>query len=162
MSTICGTGHRPDKLGGYDNFDLEKLCCFATYCLVKMSPTRVISGMALGWDQAIAVAALNLQIPLTAAVPFKGQERTWPDRMKEAYHSYLEKADEVVIVCEGDWHPYKMQLRNEWMVDHSALVLALWNGSKGGTANCIRYANKVKKPIINVWEDWDEINNQKK
>ena len=34
------------------------------------------------------------------------------------------------------------QKRNEWMVDHSSLVLAFYNGEPGGTANTIQYARK--------------------
>ena len=31
------------------------------------------------------------------------------------------------------------------------LVLAFWDGSSGGTGNCVRYAGKVGKPIENLW-----------
>jgi hypothetical protein len=36
-----------------------------------VEPTHVISDMALGWDLAIAIAMLKLNIPLIAAVPFE-------------------------------------------------------------------------------------------
>ena len=32
-----------------------------------------------------------------------------------------------------------MQKRNEFMVDNSDLVVAVWNGTSGGTANCLAY-----------------------
>jgi hypothetical protein len=35
-------------------------------------------------------------------------------------------------------------------------VLAYWDGSSGGTANCIKYAEKKKKPIINLFEKREE------
>ena len=47
-----------------------------------------------------------------------------------------------------------MQLRNEAMVNDCDLLLALWNGTSGGTANCIRYANSVKREIRNLWSDY--------
>jgi uncharacterized phage-like protein YoqJ len=59
-----------------------------------------------------------------------------------------------VIVCEGGYHPDKLQKRNIWMVDRSTAVLALWDGSKGGTANCVKYAEKVSVPVFNVWPGW--------
>ena len=31
--------------------------------------------------------------------------------------------------------------RNEWMVNHSAKVIAVFNGEKGGTANTVKYAS---------------------
>lgn len=41
-----------------------------------------------------------------------------------------------------------MQKRNEYMTDNSDIVIAVWDGSKGGTANCVRYAKKLNKEII--------------
>ncbi|MEG3958811.1 hypothetical protein [Microcoleus sp. herbarium2] len=40
-----------------------------------MEPTHVISDMALGWDMAVAIAMLKLNIPLIFAVPFEGQNQ---------------------------------------------------------------------------------------
>lgn len=34
------------------------------------------------------------------------------------------------------------QIRNKWMVDHSARVIAIYNGASGGTAKTIAYAEK--------------------
>jgi len=36
-----------------------------------VEPTHVISDMALGWDMAVAIAMLKLNIPLIFAVPFE-------------------------------------------------------------------------------------------
>jgi uncharacterized phage-like protein YoqJ len=41
-----------------------------------------------------------------------------------------------------------MQKRNEWMVDHADAVIAVWDGSPSGTANCIGYARKKRRPIL--------------
>jgi hypothetical protein len=48
-----------------------------------------------------------------------------------------------------------MQRRNEAMVNNSNLVLSLWNPEKkqGGTFNCIQYAIKKDKPILNFWSN---------
>src|SRR3546814_15540871 len=92
--------------------------------------------MALGWDTAWALAALDLGVPLTAAVPFCGQEKSWPAESQRRFHSILERAAAVEIVCPGGFAAHKMQTRNEWMVDHADGVVALWDGSTGGTANC--------------------------
>lgn len=40
-----------------------------------------------------------------------------------------------------------MQKRNEWMVDRIDELLAIYNGTPGGTKNCIDYAKKLGKPI---------------
>ena len=151
---IAGTGHRPPKLGGYSEAALAKLISFAGIHLKKIKPTTVISGMALGWDTALACAALELDIPLIAAIPFKGQELMWPTGSQERYTRLLSEVSELVIVSSGGYSVQAMQERNEYMVNNSDLVLALHNGSPGGTGNCVRYANKINKPIKNLWDEW--------
>ncbi len=116
-------------------------------------PAKVISGMALGWDQAVAAACVALGIPFVAAVPFRGQENTWPAQARERYDRLLDAADEVTIVSSTEAAD-PMQVRNCWMVDRADAVLALWDGSWGGTFNCVTYARKVGRPITNLWVRW--------
>lgn len=53
---LAVTGHRPNKLGGYSKQAYRKLVKIAEVNLKKLNPDKVISGMALGWDQALAQA----------------------------------------------------------------------------------------------------------
>ncbi len=152
---ICGTGHRPDKLGGYGDDIKNKLQNLATGWLISNKNINgVISGMALGWDQALASAAISLRVPLLAALPFKNQDCKWPEKSQKEFKNILNKASKIVIVSEGEFTSKKMQIRNEYMVDNSDFVLALWNGTSGGTANCIKYAAKKNKLIVNLWKQY--------
>lgn len=152
---LAGTGHRPDKLGGYSKEVTDKLIDLAVKYIPK-DTTKIISGMALGWDMALAYAAIERNIPFIAAIPFKGQESKWPPYSQSEFNFLLEKAEEIVIVSDGGYGAWKMQVRNKWMVDHCDEVVSLWDGSAGGTANCIKYANSVKKPITNLWNKFNE------
>lgn len=155
---LAGTGHRLDKLGGYrDVRAFENTVWLAKKVLSEMQPAHVISGMALGWDQALAMGAINLGIPFTAAVPYLGQERRWPEAAVALYRTILERAHTVKYVSEGGHSFEKLQIRNEWMVNNCDQVLALFNGSRGGTRNCILYAQAVGKPVINVWDRWLDL-----
>lgn len=159
---IAATGHRPDKLGGYGRDVETKLKALALrYLRARMpSVTAGISGMATGWDTAWALALLELKIPLIAAVPFVGQEKVWPVAAQERYRRILRRATRVEVICVGGFMPGKLQVRNEWMVDHCDRVAALWDGKKGGgTANCIAYA-AGRKPIDHLWEMWNEDRHQ--
>ena len=40
-----------------------------------------------------------------------------------------------------------MQLRNQYMVDQADYIVAAWDGTKGGTGNCVDYAVKQHKTI---------------
>lgn len=155
---LAATGHRPDKLGGY-GADIEaRLRMLAVCALNKLRPTQVISGMALGWDQAIAQAAITLEIPFIAAVPFAGMEKKWPQSSQEKFCAILACATEVVVVTPGGYAPWKLQKRNEWMVDHCDKLVALWDGSHGGTFNCLQYADVKGKPYDNLWDEWRKLN----
>jgi uncharacterized phage-like protein YoqJ len=153
---IAGTGHRPDKLGGFEDAVFERLTALARDRLRELRPEKVISGMALGWDQALAWAALDMGIPITAAVPFEGIETRWPQRSQNIFNQILDRVKEVHFVC-SEMGPFKkaFQVRNEWMVDRADLMLALCDGSWGGTFNCIRYAEKKRVPVENLWSRWE-------
>lgn len=152
---VAGTGHRPDKLGGFSSQVEGRLEALASAALARFKPDVVISGMALGWDWALAEASLKAGIPLIAAIPFVGQERRWQQESQRRYAEILAKAV-VVIVSPGGYSHKAMQVRNEWMVDRCHRLLALWDGSSGGTANCINYAVTVNRPYHNLWVSWDK------
>lgn len=148
------TGHRPEKTGGYNEHAATRRRDLAHNALATHRPNLVYTGMAQGWDMAIAETCCLLNIPFVAAVPFEGQESRWPKETQVHYHSLLAQAERVVYVCEPGYAAWKMQKRNEYMVDNTQRILALWNGSPGGTANCIAYAEKQGKPVINLWQSW--------
>lgn len=101
-----------------------------------------------------AEAAMELGIPFVAAVPFEGQELYWTNNLQIRYHQLLRGAARVVYT-DKTARPQAsiaelMQHRNEWMVDHCDQVFAVWDGSKGGTGNCVRYAKLMNKPIYQI------------
>lgn len=147
---VSFTGHRLNKLGGYTlpNPTYLSVCQKLERTLTELNPEKAISGMALGVDQWAANVCIKLGIPFTAAVPFIGQESIWPAESQKTYKRLLAKATEVVIVCPGGYALAKMQTRNEFMVNSCDTLIGVWDGSKGGTGNCIAYAKSINKPII--------------
>lgn len=143
------TGHR---YIGYDeiprniyNYVFKKTLEFLT----EHKPEKCISGMAVGYDQLAVEICLELKISYIAAIPFIGQEKFWSNYTKEKYKEYLNYAEKIVYVSEPGYAVWKMQKRNIWMVDNSDEVLACFDNSLGGTANCIDYAfsrNKIINP----------------
>lgn len=47
-----------------------------------------------------------------------------------------------------------MNVRNESMVNHADLVLALWKGEKSSTGNCVKYANDQGVEVVNLCDHW--------
>jgi uncharacterized phage-like protein YoqJ len=48
------------------------------------------------------------------------------------------------------YNPLKMQKRNEYMCNNADYLIAIWDGSSGGTKNCVDYyrQNKNLKNLI--------------
>lgn len=153
--TIGGTGHRPPKLGGYSVDAFNKLVRILKMYLDSDPPDKVITGMALGFDQALCKAAHECGLYIIAAVPFEGQEDKWPATSRVAYKGLLSLCNEVVIVSKGGYSGAKMDKRNRWIVDHCTEMVTMYNGDlEGGTYNCIRYANDQQRPIVNLYNIW--------
>ena len=155
---IALTGHRPSKLGNEYNLQgpvSDALRRTLYDLLTQYEPEKCISGMALGADMIFAQVTLSLAIPLIAAIPCVGQESVWPDSSKKMYNEILDNPlTEKHIVCEGGYEMWKLQKRNEFMVNECNLLFAIWDGSAGGTSNCMKYAEKVGRNyhIINPKE----------
>lgn len=150
---IAFTGHRPQKLGGFNDatnmrsvIRTEIMKVVDTVC--PRTDMAFISGMALGVDTWAAELAIQNNILFYAYVPFIGQEKAWPTASQTYYHCLLSKAHKTIIVTDGTYAAWKMQRRNEAMVNDCNVLIAVWDGSFGGTYNCIKYAQMVHKRII--------------
>ena len=166
---VAVTGHRPPKLGGYYipnpiYLNVKAVLRAAFREQADRVPTgdelMILSGMALGVDQWAAEICIEEGIKWTAVIPFHGFEGRWPDISKRHYHNLLNEADNVHVVTDtSEYRANLLYRRNAWMVDNASLVLAIWNGSSGGTANCIEYARRkrVRTEILPVpLEVWDQ------
>jgi len=153
--TLAGTGHRHVRLGGDRTKVHPRLLRYALHIIPQYAPTTIITGMADGFDQAIAEASIEIGVRFIAAIPFAGQESMWPKAAQEWYFKILEQAAEVVVTSPGSFSSAKYIIRDQWMVDHGDKVLALWDGiKKGGTWDTVKYAEKMQKPVLNIWPGW--------
>jgi uncharacterized phage-like protein YoqJ len=61
-------------------------------------------------------------------------------------------AERVVDVDPSEDYPgvWVYNKRNEWMIDHANVVVAVWDGTSGGTANAVKYAKKIKRPVWRI------------
>lgn len=167
---IAITGHRPSgfefnsKIPGttYNNVFtsewsksfIEKMTAYILEKATKYGKVRCITGMALGVDQLFAKAAMNAKaqgadVIIHAAIPCYYQDSKWRFEAKEAYKEILAACDEKYIVHRGSYNSYCMQKRNIYMVDLCDELIAVWDGSSGGTCNCVSYA-KDKGCKVNI------------
>lgn len=171
---VAFTGHRPTKIGGYDRQNPKRVAVTNAIksalarAVAKYGETHeviVISGGALGVDTDAAREAKNMGLRFMVAAPCLNQDKKWPHDSKATYKKMLSFADAdlaqalatngetveggVVYVTNTEYTGGKlMQDRNQWMVDHADAVVAIWDGSAGGTANCVGYARYKKVPML--------------
>ncbi len=146
------TGHRPEKLGGYENSMVHTLIRLWFQANIReLKPDVGISGMALGADQLFVEACILEGLPFIAALPFRGQSNRWPRESRIKYEGLLDHAMDVVTVS-GDDVPYwtAMQLRNEWIVDRCDPMLCIFDGTPGGTKNTMRYIDQLRRDRITL------------
>lgn len=164
---ISATGHRPQALQNswpmYEPFTLPRLTDLATAYFQRTKPDIVISGMALGWDTAVALASINLGIELHCYVPFNGHHARWSSKQQEQFNSIIQQADKV-LYPQGEDVPRKRSYsevaklllnRNTDMLNNSNRVVALFNGEpKGGTYDAIKKAKAMGLQVDNLYNSW--------
>ena len=143
LHRACFTGHRPHKLNQPESVVTAALEIKIREAIDDVFVT-FISGMAWGVDIWAAEIILRLKaeghpLHLIAAIPYEGFEKSWDNDWKRRYHAVLAAADLVKYICDH-YHRGCFQIRNEWMVDRSARLIAVYTGEKGGTKNAIDYA----------------------
>lgn len=150
---VAFTGHRPNKLnneyagkGPISDYIRSEI----RSTLLRLQPAVVVVGMALGVDMLAAEVAIELGIPVIPYIPFVGQESKWPYLSQLRYRHILSQSLAPVIVSGGGYAPWKMQWRNKAMCDRSHILIAVWDGSPGGTANCVKYGKTVCQDIIYI------------
>lgn len=146
---IAITGHRPDKLGGWDPLHpvVAQVRKALRDALATDWPLHLITGMALGVDTWAAETCIEMGIPFVAALPCGAWGTQWPPFAQARQEKLLTKAKDVHVVSPGPYKPWKLQRRNEWMVDNCNMLLSVWDGSDGGTRNCLMYAAGVERTV---------------
>lgn len=139
----CFTGHRPNKLKRSES-EIKTSLARAIEDALTAGKRTFITGMAMGTD--IYAGELVLQyresdpsIHLVCALPHPDFEKRWSNHWQQRYNAILQRADFVKVVCPS-FSMASYQIRNEWLVDRSSLVIAVFNGESGGTKNTIDYA----------------------
>lgn len=156
--TCCFTGHRAQKLPWKFNENHERCISMKRALRETIEKTILdgyetfITGMALGFDMISAEMVLELKakfknIKLVAAIPCKTQCDPWPQAQQVRYQEILKKVD-YCWYCSDKYTNTCMQQRNDYMLNCSSRVIALYNGLGGGTASTIMKAEKLGLDIF--------------
>ena len=151
LHRCCFTGHRPEKLNTSEK-EVKAALRKQIDQAVHDGFTVFITGMARGVDLWAAEIVLDLrkrnkEIRLICAIPHDGFEARWSPSWQELYRYVLAEADLTRVISKG-YHTGVYQVRNEWMVNHSTRVIAVFNGQPSGTKNTIDYAYRQVVPVV--------------
>ena len=161
LTTCCFTGHRPQSLPwGFNEQDerclkMKEQLKMEIIKAIENGYTTFISGMALGFDMICAEMVLELKktfprIKLIGAIPCKTQDKLWKEKDKQRYRSLLTQLDSIRCIYDDYIGPECMLERNRFMINNSSLVIALFNGTNGGTKKTLDYAKEcgVKTVVL--------------
>ena len=158
--TCCFTGHRPEKLPwGDDETDprcavLKSKLYDAIESAYDEGMRHFICGMARGCDFYFAEAVIELRrqkgdVSLEAAIPCPTQANSWSEADRARWYSLLAQSDLETMVQDRYTNGCMLR-RNRYMVDHSALVIAVYDGAPGGTSRTLEYALRQKVPFVDI------------
>ncbi len=147
--TVAFTGHR-----SYDGSAADALKN-TVESLYTRGMRIFLCGMAIGFDLSaaetvIACKKLHRDIRLVAVVPFGEQAVRFNDSDRERFRAVLREADDTILLS-AEYHHGVYTLRNNFLVDHAAVIVAWFNGSSGGTGYTVRRALSRDREVINLY-----------
>lgn len=166
---VAMTGHRPHDLWGYERAVgymvlRDELLRRSQQLAVERQASRFLVGTAQGADAVAFDACLRLRrtqaIEVVAVVPYRQYPDRWGREQRERYLRRLTLANQVIFVDElpayatdrapvGVHHPDKLPARNQYLVDHSDLVVVVWAGlTRGNTYDLVQRAIAAGRPLV--------------
>ncbi|MCL2587801.1 MAG: DUF1273 domain-containing protein [Oscillospiraceae bacterium] len=158
--SCCFTGYRPEKLPWRSDEEdtraitlKEKLFDVAE-ALYRSGITHFIVGMARGCDFYFCEAVLLLReeradITIEAAIPYEEQAADWSEADRNRYFRLVSQCDYETLI-QREYSVDCMKKRNYYMVDHAAVLVAVYDGQFGGTMQTVNYARRKGLEIVEV------------
>ena len=159
QESCCFTGHRPAKLPWrYNEEDprclaLKRRMRDAVELAYEQGYRHFICGMAQGCDLyfcecVLALRDLHPDVTVEAAVPCPTQADSWPAAQRERYRNLVAVCDFETMVSAQ--YSSCMQRRDRYMVDHASLLIAVFDGSVGGTRYTMEYAMRRGLSVLDL------------
>ena len=169
--TVCFTGHRPEKLpfGGADGTAEIKVIKSMIYNEISAAADEgfdtFITGMQRGIDlwagEIVLELAASRDLRLIAALPYRDFGKGFKGAEKWNFGRIMDSAERVAVMSET-YTPACMNLRNRYMVDNSARLIAVIGSDRSGTGQTVRYAKScgldIRRIDLNrIFSDEDQL-----
>ena len=157
---VAFTGHRSCKEKELirdlfaSNIPIEESLELKITNAINCGYTTFLSGMAEGFDILAAECVLRLKrsnpsICLIAVIPFRSQPKKLSEVDKERYSKILDGCDSSIVLSE-QYFLGCYNVRNNFLIDHSSLIITNFNGTKGGTEYTVKRAIKHSRKVVLV------------
>src|SRR3989440_11249048 len=134
----------------------ELLATFQCQAQERGQNILAYSALALGTDQLFVKIALEMGIPVELVIPCSRYAEIFSTtEARDEYHRLLSLCQDVHRLPFDDCSEDAYLAAGHWIVDHSDLVILVWNGypagGKGGTADIASYAPNVGRPLFYIY-----------
>ncbi len=169
--TCAFAGHRPSKYPFLADKNTSAYASLKAALALRVDAaildgyTHFLCGGALGADTLAAELMLEKRrshprLTLEIVVPCDDQDRLWREEDRLNYARLLDLADAVTRISPV-YTPFCMRERNQYMIDLSDRLIAVYDGTKGGTFMSVLLAlNKgIEVDIVKPLESQNETAN---
>ena len=159
IGTLCCafTGHRPSKYPYLGQPESEPYALLrsrleeAVIHLTEEGAAHFISGGALGVDMLAAELIVELRqdnplLTLEMALPCPEQAARWRREDRLRHELLCEEADVLTVISEF-YTPFCMYERNRFLAESCDILLAVYDGTPGGTRMTVGLAYDAGKRI---------------
>lgn len=149
LTSCAFTGHR--KIA--DAPDMKKLREIIV-SLIDRGVTDFYCGLAVGFDMIAAELIISMkaeypQLRLIGCVACEGQSRYFTRENVEKYNKILSLCDQVEVLSDRYFNG-AMLVRNNFMVDRCAYLIAYLREETGGTVYTVRRAQSKNRTIFYI------------
>ncbi len=169
-TTVCFTGHRPEgipfDISDGDNYRFLLNAIYSrVYEQYLLGMRTFITGMAYGVDLMAGEAVMMLKerysdVKLICAIPQIDPAAKDPLVSSDPLYRKVVSRAEAAYYCFEKYTRNQYDVRNRFMVDNSAVLIAVLSDSKGkgGSYNTYKYA--LKQGVTAVKLELDALNEE--
>lgn len=152
--TCCFIGYSTQNYLNYVKLE-ELLRKEILWLITEKGVQHFISSMGIGTDIMAAKIVLELKkkyqvLTLESAIAYEKRAVGWTKKQKNEYFDILSRCEKETML-QREYSPDCLSLCNEYMVNKSEYVIAVWNGRSNRTKDTVMYARQLNRclTIIN-------------
>src|SRR5438477_543400 len=136
-------------------FVREQCCAILKRAQAEHGAVVAVSAIAEGADTLFAEAALSLDVPLEVIRPFENYADDFENESAlKRYQNLQQAADKESSLDYVRRSDSAYQAAMDWIINHSDLVVVVWNGQPGsgmaGTGNAVTRVISESRPWVHV------------